>query len=132
MRSSSLSRHYGALSPRERLPLLVAASVRGDQAEVEQLARQAPTDLFRIPNYHRLAECMAHLALLHVIQTLDYAALLWKTEALLARHDRGLCSQLNQIDGVCAYLLLVEREAWEHELHIDPTVLIRDLPGYAT
>lgn len=135
MRSSALSRHYSILTPRERLPLLVAASVRGDHAEVEQLVRQAPTDLFRIPNYRRLAECMAHLALLHLIQTLEYAALLWKTEALLAKGAPHLHAQLHQVDGVYAYLLLVECDAWDRfcrELHIDPAVLIRDMPGYTT
>jgi hypothetical protein len=37
MNTHALAKHYGALTPRERLPLLVAARLRHDDAEEDRL-----------------------------------------------------------------------------------------------
>lgn len=142
MNTDALARHYAALTPRERYPLMVAARARGDEVEAERLTRLAPTGTFRVPNFRGLAETMAHLALLHIIQLLDAAAQMWQLESLLEEPDRGsapggpsLEQRLEFLVRLWTYLFQVETEAWARfcaELHLDADALIRDLPGYPT
>jgi len=42
MNTASLARHYDALTPWERWPLLIAAEARADDVEHDRLAQSAP------------------------------------------------------------------------------------------
>jgi hypothetical protein len=42
MNTKGLARHYAILTPWERLPLILAASARGDEQERSRLATSAP------------------------------------------------------------------------------------------
>jgi hypothetical protein len=143
MNTKELARHYDVLSPRECYSLMVAARLRGDVIEAERLANQAPRASFSVPHYRGLAEGMAHLSLLHVIQLLDIAAQFWQTEALLEsvatfetqKNRNARESRLHQTLRLWGYLFVVETEAWNRfcaELHLDPEAVIRDMPGYPT
>jgi hypothetical protein len=67
MNTTALSHHYECLTPWERLPLMVAASLRGDELEADRLARKAPTSTFRVPNYRGLSEGLHQLVFLYLI-----------------------------------------------------------------
>ncbi len=56
MNTNSLARHDEILTPRERLPLIMAASARGDEAEAQRLAHSAPLVSLRVPDYFGLAK----------------------------------------------------------------------------
>jgi hypothetical protein len=62
MTTKKLSRYYQTLTPWERLPLIVAASERGDAVEREQLVRSSLRHGFRVPDYWGLAEELDELA----------------------------------------------------------------------
>jgi hypothetical protein len=84
MNTKCLAKLYDHLTPRERLPLILAASARGDDVEGERLARSAPRMALRLPDYHGLGEGLFLASLFHLIGVLDVAALFWLTQGRLA------------------------------------------------
>jgi len=143
MNANGLARHYDKLTPRERLPLIVAAIERGDDAEVDRLTRSAPRDGFRLPDYHGLAEGMLLASLFHMVTQLDRIALYWQAEGIADRYWETATSKelriraerLSDLTCLVAYRIKVEAEAWNRfcaELQIDPEILLRDLPSYDT
>src|SRR5215831_17026304 len=75
MNTECLAKLYDRLTPRERLPLIVAASGRDDEAERGRLMRSAPTGLYRLPDFYWLADALSDAALLHLLQVVDLVAL---------------------------------------------------------
>jgi hypothetical protein len=142
MNTKCLAGHYETLTPRERYPLMVAARDRGDAVEAERLEREAPFGTFSVPNYRGMAEGMADISLLHLIELLDMAAKFWQVNALLEsiasgreKVQKAMKDGLRKCRGLWGYLYGVETEAWRRfctELHLDPDGFIRDLPGYPT
>jgi hypothetical protein len=56
MNTKVLAKLYDRLTPRERLPLILAASARNDEVEGQRLAQSAPRMALRLPDYHGLGE----------------------------------------------------------------------------
>jgi hypothetical protein len=142
MKVDCLAKLYDRLTPRERLPLIVAASARGDEADRARLVASAPTSLFRLPDYFGLAEGLRTLALFHVARMLDLAARYANASGLLAQEDdfRGRAGKAERARRLgaarmLAYLLVVNAEGWERfcsEMRVDGDLLLRELPGYET
>jgi hypothetical protein len=141
MTTKQLARYYETLTPWERLPLLVAACQRGDAAEEERVARSAPWSGFQLPDYWGLAEGLDDLAKLYLLAQLDLAGLYWRFTAVLDQEPLGRPSrQERQRDERCwqllkmlCYRFVVRADGWRllcTELHIDPVVLLKELPGY--
>jgi hypothetical protein len=142
MTTDCLAKLYDRLTPRERLPLIVAASARGDERERARLLASAPTNLFRLPDYFALADTLRLLALFHVARMLDLAALYWHASVMAAQADEfrgraGKAERESRLDAarMLAYLLTVNAAGWRQfcsELRIDADVLLRCMPGYET
>jgi hypothetical protein len=73
MNTRGLAKHYSVLTPRERLPLILAASVREDEVERERLARSAPRETYALPDYFWTAQTFSDLSSLHFLELLDLA-----------------------------------------------------------
>jgi hypothetical protein len=135
MNTNTLAKNYDSLTPRERLPLILAASARGDEVEADRLARSAPKETYRLPNYHGLGEGFMLCAMLHTMQLLDASLLLWRVLALQAEtphREEKLNLRLDGLVGGLAYLVTVHSDAWERfadELKVDPNYILEDLPG---
>lgn len=141
MNTNGLAKLYEHLSPKERLPLIIAASARGDETERNRLAHSAPTARFQLPNYYGWAEGMQLVSLFHLLELLEAAARNWQTAALLeqeeslgkkanpARRDR-----LEELTRITAYVFTVNMDGWKQfcsEFPIaSPDLLLKDLPGY--
>jgi hypothetical protein len=144
MDSDQLARRYATLTARERLPLLLAARVRGDDVEAERLLESAPRELWRVPHHQTLAEALCDLSLLHVALLLDAAAQLWHADGLLETNDRfakkGRAREARELRLLATMRrlgtrILALQEGWRRfcaGLHIDPEAPLRDLPGYGT
>jgi len=139
MNTNALAKLYDRLSPRERLPLIVAASVRGDEAERGRLMRTAPRSLYRLPDYHGLADALQDAALLHLLEVLDLVALFLQAsgseEQSAILKDQEHDERWMRIVRMAAYLITARRDAWRllcGELGIDAEILLKGLPGYAT
>jgi hypothetical protein len=121
--------------------LLVAASARDDAVERDRLARTAPKNGFRVPDYWGLAEGLDDLVKLYLLKQLDLAALYWRFAGLLEQEPLGRPSRQErqrqerrwQLLKLLAYRYVVRADGWRllcAELPIDPEVLLKELPGY--
>ena len=143
MNVKDLTKLYDRLTPRERLPLIIAASERGDEAEADRLAHAAPRMELRLPDYHGLGEGLLWLTLFHMIGQLDLSLAFWQAQALAFGReafpdgpvDKARAERLWDLVRIAGYKLGVEAEAWRRlhaELHLDPEWFLRDLRGYDT
>jgi hypothetical protein len=143
MNTTNLARHYGALTPWERLALLVAAAGRADEVEGRRLAESAPKVGFRVPNYRGLAEGLDNLVKHYLLRQLDVAAVYWRVlgawnqEPLPGETQKGTKrpDRLWRAVQTVAFRFVVGADGWKllcRRLRIDPDVVLRDLPGYET
>jgi len=141
MNVKDLAKLYDRLTPRERLPLIIAASERGDEAEADRLAHAAPRIEWRLTDYHGLGEGLLWLTLFHMIGQLDLSLAFWQAQALAFGReafpdgpvDKARAERLWDLVRIAGYKLGVEAEAWRRlhaELHLDPEWFLRDLRGY--
>ncbi len=142
MNTNGLAKLYEHLTPKERLPLILAASARGDEAERDRLARSAPREGFRLPDYYGLAEGMLLASLFHLLELLDLAALYWQVNGLLEQEEalgkkanKALRDRFEGLTRMFAYLFLLKLDGWRRfcsEFRTDPELLMDGLPGYET
>jgi hypothetical protein len=143
MNIKPLAKLYDRLTPHERLPLIIAAADRGDDAEADRLARSAPRFGCRLPDYHGLGEGLLLLHLLYMIAQLERASIYWHGTGLaeelsefpIGKDDRARAERWRKLLRLMAYHMTVEADAWKQlcaELHIDPEALLRDFPAYDT
>jgi len=143
MNTRALAKLYGLLTPWERLPLIVAAVERGDDAEADRLSRSAPRMHLALPDYHGLGDGLLLLSLFHVIGQLELGLQYWHTSVLAAQweefvddeEDKARAERMWDCTHLAAYRLCVEADAWKRlcaDLQIDPEALLRDLPCYDT
>ena len=140
MNTRSLAQHYDALTPWERVPLILAATGRGDYLEEERLRRSAPKLSYLIPDHYCLGDKLFRLADFYVMRQLELAAHYWQTRAHLEnrsarRSPKRAGAPLDKALNVLIYRCVVLADAWSSicaDLHIDPEILVRDHPCYAT
>ena len=142
MNLNGLSRLYDRLTPRERLPLILAASARGDEAELDRLVNSASSKLYRMPDYHGLAEGMELAALLQQTELLDVAAAYWWVGGMLAEHEAWTdgeedepSKRLRAVVRMFAYIFTTKLDGWRQfcaESKIDAEQLMNRLPGHDT
>ena len=84
MNSNGLAKHYEALTPRERVPLIMAASSRGDEVERERLVNSAPKSGLRVANYFGFSQAVQEACFAYLLDQLNLAACFWRAEGLLA------------------------------------------------
>lgn len=156
MNLKALSKHYDQLTARERLSLLIAASVRDDPVERQRLVSSAPTAHYCIPHHRTLAEALAEAASLHLLTLLDVAASFWQWWGLWGwselRSQRGTTANqadTDHADGaekeeaevvrlMCmvryqAFLFVTHWEGWKQfcqDWPIDPAALLQIKPGW--
>jgi hypothetical protein len=139
--ANDLAKLYDRLTPRERLPLIIAASERGDEAEADRLAHAAPRMELRLPDYHGLGEGLLWLTFSHMIGQLDLSLAFWQGLALAFGReafpdgpiDQARAERLWDLARMAGYKLGVEADAWRRlheELHLDPEWFLRDVCGY--
>ena len=155
MNLDHLTKLYDQLTPRERLPLIIAAGVRGDKAEQERLSASAPKEKYQAPNYYRLSRALKEAVYVHRLTLLDLAALFWRGWGLWnafglpnpedaprrKRHRRKAEAEGSLgwwAHGICRYYaarFVAHVEGWKlfcSELHIDPEVQLKFMIGWET
>lgn len=150
MNTSGLAKLYGHLTARERLPLIMAAAVRGDEAERRRLVQSAPKIGFQVPDYFGLGSALAEAANLYLLTLLDLAAHFWQCWGLWlapwgraetgkdsgsakAEDDEHREFRLYCMVRYHAYRFVVHVDAWEQfcsELKIDPDAGLDFMPGW--
>jgi hypothetical protein len=142
MTTAKLAKLYDQLTPRERLPLLIAAGRRGDDAERERLIRAAPRVSYRVTDYHGLADAMQLVVMWHLVERLDLGARYWllsglsdELEAAERPADRKRADRIEAAVRTMALRFCNEVDGWGlfcRDLNIDPNALLADLPAFDT
>jgi hypothetical protein len=72
--TNKLSKHYEKLTARERLPLIMAATRRGDLVERDRLVAAAPRVTYSAPDHLPIADAYLHLVKFSFLELVDLAA----------------------------------------------------------
>jgi hypothetical protein len=139
--TNSLSKHYGILTAAERLSLMMAAGVRGDDVEHARLADAAPRVTRRVPHTFGRALALLDVFNHHRMERLNLAALFFKaaaladffkTAALADASKGGLTEQLRNAVRMYGYLVKANAEGWARFCaaeQLDPTLFEDVSPG---
>jgi hypothetical protein len=74
MNTRALEKMCDRLTPRERLPLIMGASGRGDDLDRQRLVASAPRVSYRVPDYFGLAQAVREVSEMHFMELLSLAA----------------------------------------------------------
>jgi hypothetical protein len=137
MDTELLARHYDQLTPLERFPLIVAASVRQDEAERARLVRSAPRMTWEMPHHWGVARTFESLASFHFMKLLDLAAGYFLAFSAVGRRRK---KDADALDGwqdamYLGYEFVTYLAGWRQfcaELPVDPEIFWKLLPGYQT
>jgi hypothetical protein len=155
MNTHGLSQLYDQLTPAERLALIMAASVRGDEAEKQRLIAAAPEVSLRVPDYYPLAKALANVVDYHLLTLLDLAAQFWQWWGMWITHIGRDSSAGNpktgrrrktdadrlrewRVRGITRYFasrFVAHRHGWQQfctDMHIDPEVQLDFMIGWDT
>ncbi len=134
MNTNGLARHYETLTPKERLPLIMAASARGDEAERQRLVLSAPTVCYRVPDHFGLAMAFREVSELHFMELLDLAGLHDQAMGMAdATDDEKQSARVLDVARLVGYLFKVKLAGWREfcaEYSIDPELCWSCLPGF--
>src|SRR5262249_25858501 len=119
------------LGPAERLSLLVSAAARGDDGEHARLMAAAPRVAWRVPHTFARTFALLVVSALHRMESLELAALLFKTSALADARGRA-GARFRNAARLFGYLVKVQAEGWAlfcGRAGIDPEVPGCGMPG---
>jgi hypothetical protein len=155
MNTKNLAKLYHQLTPRERLPLIMAAGARGDRAEHKRLSASAPKEAYEVPNYFGLAKALKEAGYFHLLTLLDLAANFWQWWGLWMSYGvrdpaeagtkKSRCGQKKSLQrlerragGIVRYYasrFVAHVEGWKQfcsELQIDPEAQLNFMIGWET
>jgi hypothetical protein len=155
MNTKHLAKLYDQLTPHERVPLIMAAGARGDQAEQKRLSASAPKEDYEVPNYYGLANALKEAGYFHLLTLLDLAANFWQWwglwtsyllrepgETATKKRRSGQNKSLQRLErragGIVRYYasrFVAHVEGWKKfcsELQIDPEAQLNFMMGWET
>jgi hypothetical protein len=133
--TNSLAKHYETLTPWERLPLILAASARGDERERCRLAMSAPRMGYRVQDYFGLAQAFLEVSTLHLLELLDLAALYFQAFGLAGGAKGKAGERLLDVALLYGFVFNVTLAGWRlfcAEYSLEPELCWSCLPGYET
>ncbi len=75
MNTNGLVKHYDLLTPAERLALIMAAALRGDEQERARLVTSAPRKAYAVQDHAGLTHAYHALCVTHLLEVTELAAL---------------------------------------------------------
>jgi hypothetical protein len=142
MTTNKLAKLYAHLTPRERLPLLISAGVRGDEVERERLVGSAPRVCYKLADYHGLVDSFATAMLMHLVERLDLGARFMAAVGILEMQGatdtpkaRARADRFEVAVHTMALRFCIEVDGWKlfcADLNLDPDALLPHLPAYHT
>jgi len=139
MNVNGLSKLYDRLKPAERLPLIVAAAVRGDEVERQRLALSAPKALYQVPDHFALGMAMQEVSTIHIVALLDLAANFWLWWGLWGWGEHPSRKKTAEREvrtfGLVqwyAYQFTINDQAWQRlcaEMKIEAAAMLDFMPG---
>ncbi len=138
--TNGIAKHYACLTPWERFACVVAANVRGDNAERDRLVQSAPKKTYQLPHYFGLTDAMEIVGPYHLLEVLDSVVAFHIASGRLARDGYlGATEPESRTTDwwpsmkLAAYVVTVRIDGWRQfctQLGIDPEIALEPLPGY--
>jgi hypothetical protein len=135
MNTNGLAKHYGSLTASERLPLILAASARGDERERDRLMMSAPRVAYRVPDHFGLAMAFREVADLHFMELLTLAANYFQALGLADSVQGEAAERTLDTALLFGYFFKVQMAGWRQfcgEYDLDPEICWSCLPGFGT
>jgi hypothetical protein len=136
MNTNRLARHYGLLTPPERLALILAAAARGDEVERHRLVTSAPKVCYRVGDYFGLAMAFDEVSNWHYLEVLHLAGAFLQALGCAETWEEGeLAERVLNTARLLGYVLRASLAGWRrfcanHQLPAE--VLWPLLPGWET
>jgi hypothetical protein len=133
--TKALARHYGVLTPEERLPLIMAASVRGDETEYGRLMHSAPKVSYRVPDYFGHGVALSDVSHITFMELLDTAALFLRCFASGDHMDEEHGERMFDAARAFGFVLKTKLAGWRafcRDHGFDAEALWKMLPGRGT
>jgi hypothetical protein len=133
--TKGLAQHYDKLTPRERVPLILAASARGDQQERDRLMNSAPRVHYPVPDHFGLAMAFLEVSGQHFMGLLDLVANYFEVLGHAEGWEDAAGKRMLDVALMLGYLLKVRLAGWRlfcAEHCLDPEVCWSVLPGWET
>lgn len=105
----NLARHYDALKPLERIAVINAAWMRGDDAEAAALQSAAPQATYNVPEHFWVGAALRQVELIYLVGQLDRCALFWQWLAFDGKD--ALHDPSDPMHAVC-YRLVADHDGW--------------------
>jgi hypothetical protein len=132
MTTAPLAKAYAHLTAAERLPLVVAASARGDDVEYHRLMASAPLETYHVPHHFGRAMAFREVADMHHMELLALAGQYLQCMGLADAQDDEHSTRFLDCGLLYGYLLNAHVAGWRAfcaGLHIDPEPIRDCLPG---
>ena len=123
------------MTPEERLPLIHAASARGDEVEIDRLIRSAPRVRYSASHHFPLADAFDTVSLLHLIDLLATATDYLQAYRLADTDDFDRAHEMLECSLMLGFQFKVKLAGWRlfcNEHSFDPDNCWKRLPGYDT
>jgi hypothetical protein len=135
MNTNHLARAYDQLTPQERLALVLAASARRDDVELDRLMTSAPRFGLTAPHHFGLTEAFLLLSMLQFMELLEMAgAYLAAFEATGNKRKQEREAAWEQV-MLLGYYFQTYLAGWRQfctEMNFEPEVMWETYPGYRT
>ena len=135
MNTNKLSKQYEKLTARERLPLIMAATRRGDLVERNRLLAAAPRLTYSVPDHSPIAAALLHLVKFSFLELVDVAADYLEELAVVAHRplDNDADKHINLLLAL-GYKFKVKLAGWRRFCaanHFEPQACWSRWPGWA-
>jgi hypothetical protein len=145
MNTNRLAKHYGTLSPTERLALIVNAAARGDEQEIGRLRSSAPREDWRMSHHSQMADrlkLMLSTCLLELLNDASHglrAIMFARSPDISGPVEKGMYSSILCAERwmdeyrLCAYCLVTRLRGWRlfaERNGLDPDFLFEGMPGW--
>jgi hypothetical protein len=133
--TDALAKHYGSLTPWERLPLILAALARGDEQEWSRLVQTAPQVTCTVPDHAGLARALRGVSTTLLLALLE-DAVCYSIALGSAVTGKGKAAKRMQDEALLhGYLIKARLAGWRQfcaEHQFPPERPWAGLPGWGT
>jgi hypothetical protein len=110
--TNTIAKKYPFLSADERFSLLLAASARGDEVEVNRLAQSATPEMFKVSDLFGRSQAFVVVSMIHRLELLNLAAFFFKTTSIADSATGESASRCHDSARLFGYLMNIHAEAW--------------------
>lgn len=109
MNTNTLQKHYGKLTPRERLAALLESGLRGDDGESLALVQSAPKVNYTVTHHYFLGQAWDKMAAVQTATLLSMGCAFYQGQGILHMMDASDNPDESRMEGIFAQLVELAR-----------------------